>query len=444
MTARIIRELPESADDTNITIVGGTTLSTTGAGGPYASETVWNEYSNGEGAGGSGGGIDLHGVNDSKLANRHQHDDQPRFDHFAKHPRRGDDCGQYFCVADNGQQGCLAGTSAAAPLWAGFAALVNQQAVASGKATVGFINPAIYAIGKSPFYLSDFHDITTGNNTNLNVGNNYFAVPGYDLCTGWGTPAGQNMITALATPDNLGVLPGTGFVANGPVGGPFNISTENFMLTNSGAASLNWSATPPSWLTSTPASGTLSAHSYVLVAVGINSAVNNLSPATYTANVAFSNVTSGISQLRPFTVQLGQSLVQNGGFESGDFTYWNFTGDTNNLVNGFIYLVNGVVYANTFGDGTTGLNWIHSGTYGAAFGESSKLAFISQPLPTLPGQSYLLSFWLNNLFNPSPNQLGGELEHKCRQHQHHFQSGQCAGDGCLDEILVCRHRRFHQ
>ena len=392
----------ESVDDTNITIVGGTTLSTTGAGGPYASETVWNKYSSGEGTGGSGGGTNFDGI----LIPSWQTGISMTTNHGSTTLRNSPDVAMnadnIFVVADNGQQEYLAGTSAAAPLWAGFTALVNQQAVASGKATVGFINPAIYAIGKSPVFLSDFHDITTGNNTNLTVGNNYFAVPGYDLCTGWGTPAGLNMIIALATPDNLSVLPGTGFTANGAVGGPFNISVENMMLTNSGASSLNWSAGTPSWLTATPAGGTLSAHNSTLVAVGINSAVNNLLPATYTANVAFSNVTSGISQIRPFTVQLGQSLVQNGGFETGDFSFWNFSGDDTGSKN---LLVNGVVYANSFGDGSTGMNWIHSGTYGAAFGESNKLAYISQPLPTSPGQSYLLSFWLNNLFFPSSNQL---------------------------------------
>jgi len=391
----------ESADDTNITIVGGTTLSTTGAGGPYASETVWNEYSNGEGAGGSGGGISPSGVNIPSW----QTGISMTTNHGSITLRNSPDVAMtadnILIVADNGNQYFGNGTSAAAPLWAGFAALVNQQAVASGKATVGFINPVIYAIGKSPFYLSDFHDITTGNNTNLNVGNNYFAVPGYDLCTGWGTPAGLNMITALATPDNLGVLPGTGFVASGPVGGPFNNSPENFMLTNSGTASLNWSANTPSWLTVTPANGTLSAHSSTLVAVSINSTVNNLLPAVYTANVAFSNVASGISQIRSFTVQLGQSLVQNGGFENGDYSFWNFSGDSTDSQN---YLVNGVVNASTFGDGS-GTNWVHSGTDGAAFGEAGKLASISQSLPTLPGQSYLLSFWLNNLYFSAPNQL---------------------------------------
>jgi hypothetical protein len=390
-----------SVDDTNITLVGGTTLSTIGPGGPYAAETVWNAYSNGEGAGGSGGGINLTGVPIPSWQtgiNMMTNQGSPTLRNIPDVAINGDDV---FVVADNGQQEFVDGTSVAAPLWAGFTALVNQQAVASGKPTVGFINPAIYAIGKSPYYAYDFHDITTGNNTNTTVGNNYFAVPGYDLCTGWGTPAGQNLIIALATPDTLGVLPGTGFTAYGPVGGPFYISVENFTLTNSGAGSLNWAAGTPSWLTATPGSGTLSAKSSVIVTVGINSAINELLPATYTANVAFTNLTSGIAQLCLFTLQLGQSLVQNGGFETGDCSLWTFNGDYSDSSGDF---EDGVVGANTFPD-DDGTNWVHSGAYGAAFGEEGMLAYLSQKLTTLPGQNYLLSFWMNNIGGAIPNQF---------------------------------------
>ncbi len=66
-----------------------------------------------------------------------------------------------WVVVNNGEQGVAAGTSASAPLWAGFAALVNQQAAASGQPSIGFINPAIYAIGKSSGYAAAFHDTTT-------------------------------------------------------------------------------------------------------------------------------------------------------------------------------------------------------------------------------------------------------------------------------------------
>ena len=59
-----------------------------------------------------------------------------------------------------------AGTSLAAPLWAGLVALANQQAAANGQPPVGFVNPALYAIAKSTSYQSCFHDITTGSNTN--------------------------------------------------------------------------------------------------------------------------------------------------------------------------------------------------------------------------------------------------------------------------------------
>jgi hypothetical protein len=93
-----------------------------------------------------------------------------------------------------------AGTSAASPLWAGFMALVNQQAASEGKPAVGFINPAIYAIGKGSHtvYTNCFHDVTTGNTFNGHNVFRYVAGPGYDLCTGWGTPMGSNTITTLA------------------------------------------------------------------------------------------------------------------------------------------------------------------------------------------------------------------------------------------------------
>jgi hypothetical protein len=105
--------------------------------------------------------------------------------------------GIYVAANGTGYTG-VGGTSAAAPLWAGFTALVNQQAAANGQPPVGFINKAIYAIGKSSAYSSCFHDITTGNNTSSSSPTSYYAVAGYDLCTGWGTPAGQSLINALA------------------------------------------------------------------------------------------------------------------------------------------------------------------------------------------------------------------------------------------------------
>src|SRR6185503_13786132 len=104
-----------------------------------------------------------------------------------------------YVIADNGTAyPGTGGTSVAAPLWAGFAALVNQQAAQNGIPPVGFINPAVYAIGKGSS--SSFHDITTGDNTWSQSTTRFLAVPGYDLCTGWGTPNGIDLISALAGP----------------------------------------------------------------------------------------------------------------------------------------------------------------------------------------------------------------------------------------------------
>ena len=133
------------------------------------------------------------------------------------------------------------GTSVAAPLWAGFTALVNQQAALSGNGPIGFLNPALYAIGAAAGYATNFHDITVGNNTNNSSPTNYFAVPGYDLCTGWGTPTGSNLINSLAPPDPLVMLPVPGFASSGPAGGPFSVMMQSFILTNAGSSLLNWS-----------------------------------------------------------------------------------------------------------------------------------------------------------------------------------------------------------
>jgi hypothetical protein len=199
-----------SEDGTNVTLVGGTTLTTSGPNGAYVSETVWNwgnEYG-ARGAGiGSGGGISTNypipvwqqGINmtnnQGSTANRNVPDVAFTADNI-------------FVIADNGtDEPGTGGTSCAAPLWAAYTALMNQQAVANGSATVGFLNPAIYTIGKGSSYTNDFHDIKTGNNFSPNSTNKYSAVAGYDLCTGWGTPNGPGLIYALA-----GRGPRTGFL----------------------------------------------------------------------------------------------------------------------------------------------------------------------------------------------------------------------------------------
>jgi len=99
----------------------------------------------------------------------------------------------------NGQSGSFEGTSCAAPLWAGFAALINQNAAIYGRPPVGFMNPAFYSVAQSAQYTNCFHDTTNGNNTWPGQPFSYTAAIGYDLCTGLGSPNGQALINALLT-----------------------------------------------------------------------------------------------------------------------------------------------------------------------------------------------------------------------------------------------------
>ena len=103
-----------------------------------------------------------------------------------------------FVVYGGGNWGSFGGTSAATPLWAGFMALVNEQANANGRPPLGFLNPTLYALAQGTNYPNLFHDITTGNNFWPGSPNLFPAAPGYDLCTGLGTPKGTSLITALA------------------------------------------------------------------------------------------------------------------------------------------------------------------------------------------------------------------------------------------------------
>jgi len=309
------------SDSPYITSVGGTTL-TNGPGGSYVSETVWN-WGYDPGAGqyvGSSGGISTSysipywqtninmTANQGSTTKRNVPDVALTADNV-------------FVYYGNGSSEELGGTSCATPLWAGFTALVNQQAAALGSPTVGFLNPAIYAIAKGPNYASDFHDITTGNNTWSGSPNLFYATNGYDLCTGLGTPNGTNLINALAGPvDPLVIAPASGFNANGPVGGPFNGAPQNFSLTNTGVASLNWSIINTSaWLNASTAGGTLASGARTSITVSLTSAANSLAVGTYSANAWFTNQTTGVAQPRQFTLQVLQPLAVSPttGFTSG-------------------------------------------------------------------------------------------------------------------------------
>ncbi|HTW44569.1 MAG TPA: S53 family peptidase [Acidobacteriaceae bacterium] len=156
---------------------GGTKLES--SGNKITSEVVWNDGSSG---GATGGGVSVDfalpswqvnaGVPKSSSANGGRGVPDVAGDAA---PETG------YNILVDGQQEIVGGTSAVVPLWAGLIALINQQL---GK-PAGFVNPALYAAPGA------FHDITSGNNGAFSAG------PGWDACTGLGSPNGTAVAAAL-------------------------------------------------------------------------------------------------------------------------------------------------------------------------------------------------------------------------------------------------------
>lgn len=171
------------ASSPNVLACGGTRL--VASGNTITSETVWNELANDEGA--TGGGIS----DFFPLPSWQNGAGVPPSANPGHHVGRGvpdvagdaDPTTGYVTLVD-GQSGVIGGTSAVAPLWAGLIALINQSV---GK-PVGFSNPLLY------LSTADFNEITSGNN------GAYAAGPGWNACTGLGSPHGTEVATALGAP----------------------------------------------------------------------------------------------------------------------------------------------------------------------------------------------------------------------------------------------------
>ena len=288
--------IPFPSDSPNITEVGATTLTTTGPGGAYVSETVWNwGLYNGNYVGSSGGSSTYYAIpswqQGVSMATNLGSTTKRNVPDVAL---TGDNV---YVRYNNGGSGSFGGTSCAAPLWAGLTALINQQAVAGGRATVGFINPAIYAFAQGASYTSGFHDTTAGNNFTGTSSPKFSAVAGYDLCTGWGTPAGSALINALAGPPEPLSVTVPAFAAGGRVGGPFSPGAVNCTLTNNGSTSLNWTASnTQTWTTLSATSGTLAPGANAIVSWSINNGANSLAAGSYADSVTITDVTSGVAR----------------------------------------------------------------------------------------------------------------------------------------------------
>jgi kumamolisin len=171
---------------------GGTSLQL--AGDAITGEIVWNEGTRAEGGGATGGGISemnpvpawQDGIVPASINPTHA-----RGRGVPDVAGNADGRTGYTILVDGQVVPGVGGTSAVSPLWAGLIACVNQQI---GK-PVGFINPLLYKSNVG----STLRDITTGNNDPTGVIGAYKAQSGWDPCTGWGTPDGARLLTALTT-----------------------------------------------------------------------------------------------------------------------------------------------------------------------------------------------------------------------------------------------------
>jgi kumamolisin len=171
-----------------VTGTGGTAL-TTDAAGNYIGETTWSEplLSQGTGGGvstifsrpswqtgvGTGGQAD---TGNGRQVPDVSADSDPNTGNF---------------IVENGKDGVGGGTSLAAPIWAGFTAIMDQYLKANHEPPVGFFNPILYHLANASVPYPPFHDITVG-------GNDFFtATPGYDMATGLGSPNVYNLARDL-------------------------------------------------------------------------------------------------------------------------------------------------------------------------------------------------------------------------------------------------------
>lgn len=266
------------------TSVGGTSL-TLGANGVYGSETAWSL---------GGGGVSVQFTRPAWQTGSGSMRTVPDVASEAD-PNTG------FATYTGGSWVLAGGTSAAAPTWAGFALLYNQKALAAGRPKLGFANPALYQIGSGSGRASAFHDVTSGSN------GAYTAGIGYDNVTGWGSPIGDGLATALfaATTANTVAVTGPGNQST-VVGATVSLAIK---ATDSGSSTLTYAATGlPAGLSINATTGVISGKP---TATGTSTVT-----VTATDTTKVSGSTSFTWTITSVACAAGNKLT-NSGFESG-------------------------------------------------------------------------------------------------------------------------------
>jgi subtilase family serine protease len=192
-----VREVSLPASDPFVLAAGGTSLAASHTTGAYHGEIAWDNGAPGTTDQASGGGF-------SHLFPRPSYQDGiPGIGAARGVPDVAADAyghtGMALVISAGPGEiyiGNSGGTSGSTPFWAGIIALADQYAGHS----LGFVNPALYAIARGPCYHAAFHDITTGGNTvefPPKTFRGYTATPGWDPVTGLGSPDARVLIPLL-------------------------------------------------------------------------------------------------------------------------------------------------------------------------------------------------------------------------------------------------------
>jgi kumamolisin len=313
------------ADDPNVTGTGGTRL-TLASNNTYSSETTWDTNA----TEGGGGGVS------TKFG-------KPSWQNAPGVPSN---CSTHRCVPDissnadpatgysifsEGRWTVVGGTSAAAPMWAGFTAVYNQDATANGTARLGFANPVLYQLASTTQSFPPYHDITTGHTSTTT---NWPATAGYDLATGLGSFDANNFardrISGGGTTNDfsIGASPSTVSVAAGSAG----TTTISTATTSGSAQTVSLSAG------GLPSGASASFNPASVTSGGSSTLTLSTSSSTPSGSYAVTVTGTGTSATHSTPVTLtvtggggggSVQVVGNPGFETGT-TPWSLTAGVRN------------------------------------------------------------------------------------------------------------------
>ncbi|GAA1193429.1 kumamolisin [Kitasatospora gansuensis] len=212
-----------------------------------------------------------------------------------------------FAIFTTGGWQVYGGTSAAAPLWSGYAALVNQKAKAAGKPVLGEASPKLYTVANSASYGTTFHDTVTGKNQDFST------KTGYDQVTGWGSPIADTLSTALLGGTSTGNVvtvtnPGNRTTATGGA-----VSLQISASDSAGGQTLTYSATGLPTGLSVSSTGLITGTATTAGSFDVTVTAKDTTNATGSASFTW---TVGSSTCTP------AQLLGNAGFETGTATPW--------------------------------------------------------------------------------------------------------------------------